>query len=94
MSRTRNSTQAPLMSTHFQDLAPTLAFLTGISIPENNLGALIPDLTITSSDQHEGDSEVKEAAAAFYYNAIQVSRVMQSNLGEEAVTKSKNSIIS
>ena len=81
------------MSTHSQDLAPTLAFLTGISIPENNLGALIPDLMITSTDLHEGDSEVEETAAAFYYNAIQVSRVMQANLGEEAVTKSKNHII-
>ena len=76
-----------------QDLAPTLAFLTGISIPENNLGALIPDLMIASADHHEGDSEGAETAAAFYYNAIQVSQVMKSNLGQEATTKSKNTII-
>ena len=72
-----------------QDLAPTLAFLTGISIPENNLGALIPDLILTSTDHHEEDDEAAETAAAFYNNAIQVSRVMKSNLGEEAMTKSK-----
>ena len=72
-----------------QDLAPTLAFLTGISIPENNLGALIPDLMLTSTDHHEWDGEAAETAAAFYNNAIQVSRVMKSNLGEEAMTKSK-----
>ena len=89
MSNTQDSTQTSLMSAHSQDLAPTLAFLTGISIPENNLGALIPDLMITSTDHHEGDSEVKETAAAFYYNAIQVSRVMQSNLDEEAMARSK-----
>ena len=44
---------------------------------------------ITSADHHEGDSEAAEAAAAFYYNAIQVSRVMKSNLGLEATIKSK-----
>ena len=78
---------------HSQDLAPTLAYLTGVSIPENNLGALIPDLMITSTDHHEGDNEALETAAAFYYNAIQVSRVMKSNLGEEASSKSKINII-
>ena len=71
-----------------QDLAPTLAFLTGVSIPENNVGALIPNLMITTGDG-DGVNGDSEAAEAFYCNTLQVSKVLKSNLGEETAMKSE-----
>jgi ethanolaminephosphotransferase len=68
-----------------QDLASTLAFLTGVPIPKNNLGALIPKLVMLGRSERREEEEL----AAWYYNAEQVAEVLQANLGPTDAVKSK-----
>lgn len=61
-----------------QDLVSTLAALTGVPIPKNNIGALIPDLLRVKED-----FEVQETLfqlAHYLYNADQVAKVVEKNI--------------
>ena len=51
-----------------QDLAPTLSALTGVPIPRNSLGAMVPQMVAFAHDQFEEEEEL----AAWIYNAKQV----------------------
>ncbi len=51
-----------------QDLAPTLSALTGVPIPRNSLGAMVPQMVAFADDQFEEEEEL----AAWMYNAKQV----------------------
>ena len=57
---------------HQQDLGPTLSLLTGVPIPRNSLGSVVPELLAEGSEE--------ELLAAWVYNAMQVAAVMEKNV--------------
>ena len=75
-----NSAVQELSLVNQQDLASTLAFLTGVPIPRNNLGSLIPSFI--------GSDKSNENLAAWLYNAEQVAKVLKANFGPEEASKS------
>ena len=58
-----------------QDLVPTLAYLTGVPIPRNNLGTLLENFIRPS------DKVFIDETSAKYYNAYQLQKVLGRNFG-------------
>ncbi len=75
--------------TNQQDLPSTLAFLTGVPIPRNNLGSLIPTFLDLGSTAVVAGEKTEDEVSAWLYNAEQVAKVLVSNLGRATADQSK-----
>ncbi len=76
------SPQTPTLANQ-QDLVPTLAALTGVPIPQNNIGQIITEF-LHSKWTRAG--KVADAEA-YWYNAKQVARVLEKNLPNHGQSK-------
>ena len=65
------------MRVNQQDVVPTLAYLTGIPIPVNNFGSMVPEFIALKGD------DAASRMLAWRYNAGQVSKVMERNIKDK-----------